>query len=209
VDLARFAVERFEKERVKAELSIPLEAPVIVFAGRLCREKGIVELLAAFDRLARKRCPPPYLLLIGPSESGAHAVPGAADAGLTHNPTVRIVGYTATPEKYFSASDVLCLPSYREGFGSVVIEAAAMGVPAVVTRVVGLVDAVIEDETGLFVPPRDVEALARALERLLDDPGLRQKMGAAARERACRQFDATLVNGLVIKEYEILGRSLP
>jgi glycosyltransferase involved in cell wall biosynthesis len=208
VDLERFAAGRFAKDQLKAELLIPLESPVIVFAGRLSREKGVVELLAAFERLSHLRRPPPYLLLIGPSESGAQAVPGASDADLARVSNVRAVGYAAAPEKYFAVADVLCLPSYREGFGSVVIEAAAMGVPAVVTRVVGLVDAVVEDVTGLFVSPRDVEALARALGRLLDDPALRQKMGTAARDRARRQFDSLLVNGLVINEYEALGRSL-
>jgi glycosyltransferase involved in cell wall biosynthesis len=208
VDLARFLPGRFQKAQIKAELNIPIDAPVIVFTGRLGREKGIVELLAAFDLLSRDRQSSPYLLLIGPSESGAQAVPGASSQDLANHPTIRSVGYTATPERYFSVADVLCLPSYREGFGSVVIEAAAMGVPAVVTRVVGLMDAVVGDETGLFVPPRDVVALANALVRIIDDDALRQRLGEAARARANRQFDSAMVNDLVIKEYEILRHAV-
>ena len=74
-----------------------------------------------------------------------------------------------------SVSDVFCLPSYREGFGNVVIEAAAMGVPTVGTRIVGLVDSVVDGETGILVPPRDVDALADALSRILSGEALKDE----------------------------------
>jgi len=104
-----------------------------------------------------------------------------------------------------AAADVFCLPSYREGFGSVVIEAAAMGVPAVVSRVVGLVDAVVDGETGLLVPPKEVDALRGALMKMLSSPEIRHRMGYAARERAVRDFDSRTVNRLLVEEYKKLA----
>lgn len=96
---------------------------------------------------------------------------------------------TDRPEAYLDASDVLCLPSYREGFGTVVVEAAAMGLPAIVSRIYGLSDAVIADSTGILFPVGDVDALHESMCRLLD-PGLRLRLGSAARERAKAEFSA-------------------
>ncbi|MDD5240759.1 MAG: glycosyltransferase family 4 protein [Sulfuricella sp.] len=200
VNLSRFEAGRFEKKLIKAELSIPIGAQVIVFIGRITREKGIVELVAAFNLLSQKGFNNVFLLLVGPFESDSH-LPEATENDLERNPHIRVAGYTDTPEKYLAAADLFCLPSYREGFGSVVVEAAAMGVPTVATRVVGLVDAVVENETGLLVPPKDANALAEALARLLGNPQLRRELGMAAQARARALFDSAVVNRLVLNEY--------
>jgi glycosyltransferase involved in cell wall biosynthesis len=119
---------------------------------------------------------------------------------------VHAVGYTPTPEKILAGVDVLALPSYREGFGNVVIEAAVMGIPTVGTRINGLIDAVADGETGMLVPARDAAALAAALKTMLTDDDLRQRMGAAARERAVRLFAAERISALVLAEYERLAK---
>ena len=98
-------------------------------------------------------------------------------------------------------ANFLCLPSYREGFGTVVIEAAAMGLPTIGTRIYGLSDAVKEEVTGILVPPRDAAALANAMCRMLDEPDHMAKMGMAARLRCLELFDADKVNALVSEEY--------
>lgn len=205
VDLSRFEVGRFEKSLIKAELFIPINAQVIVFIGRITREKGIVELVSAFNLLSQRGFDNVFLLLIGPFESD-NQLPEATRNNLEQNPHIRVVGYTDTPEKYLAATDLFCLPSYREGFGSVVVEAAAMGVPTVATRVVGLVDSVVENETGLLVPPKDADALADALAHLLGNPQLRRELGMAAQARASALFDSTAVNRLVLDEYTYLSR---
>jgi glycosyltransferase involved in cell wall biosynthesis len=205
VDLTRFSVARFDRRQAKAGLAIPAQAVVIVFVGRISREKGVGELVAAFEQLDQTRQGQLHLLMVGPFETGRNALPPEARRILDQHAAIKVIGYTDKPEDYLAVADILCLPSYREGFGSVIIEAAAMGVPAVATRVTGLVDAVVEGETGLMVPPYDVAALAGALARLRDDIGLRQRLGAAARDRACRLFDAAVVNQLVIDDYETLA----
>ena len=202
VDLVRFDIARFEKHRTKIELGIPTDAQIIVFIGRINREKGIVELAAAFELLRSKGLQNIFLLIIGPFESASHALPETTKESLEHNECIRVVGYTDVPEKYLAAAELFCLPSYREGFGSVVIEAAAMGVPTVATRVVGLVDAVVEDKTGLLVPHKNAGALADALALLLSNSVLRHELGSAAQVRARTFFGCDAVNRLVLNEYE-------
>ena len=105
------------------------------------------------------------------------------------------------------AADILVLPSYREGFGTVVIEAAACGVPAVVSRIYGLTDAVDENVTGLMHLAGDVPGLVDCLQRLCDDGDLRQKMGAAACARAQAQFSMVEVTAGLVAYYEDIFKS--
>ncbi len=207
VDLSQFDAGRFDRRQIKVELAIPVDAQVIVFLGRINREKGIVELVIAFDILSQKGFDKVFLLIIGPFESDSHSLPDATKKSLEQHQRIRVLGYIDAPEKLLAIAELFCLPSYREGFGSVVIEAAAMGVPTVATRVVGLVDAVAEGETGLLVPPKDARALADALARLLGDSQLRLELGAAAQARARELFDSAKVNQLVLNEYEYLSDS--
>ncbi len=107
-----------------------------------------------------------------------------------------------------SAMDVIALPTYREGFPNVALEAAAMALPIVATSVPGCVDAVEDGATGILVPARDAEALARALDRYLTDPTLRATHGEAARRRAVSQFRSEAIWEGVAQEYDdLLARS--
>lgn len=203
VNLLRFSLTKWGGEtarQTRHELGIPKDAMVIVFVGRVVRDKGIVELLAAFELLADTN-PDVHLLLVGPFEPDRDPLPTATLKRLQSHPRVHGVGFSPSPEKFLAASDIFCLPSYREGFGSVVVEAAAMKLPAVATRVTGLVDAVVDGATGLIVPPKNVNRLAEALRTLADSKELRQALGQAARERAVRDFDAKIINEAVVAEY--------
>ena len=200
VDKVKAAARRHPAAETKAALAIPDNAAVITFVGRVTRDKGIVELITAFERVLR-RCPDCHLVIVGPLEPERDALPGEILNTLQAHPRIRFTGYQPEPEKYLAAADLLCLPSYREGFGNVVIEAAVLGVPTVGTAIVGLKDSVADGETGVLVPPKNEAALADALIDLLTNDEKRRKMGRAAAKRTVDLFNAAHVNSLVTNEY--------
>jgi glycosyltransferase involved in cell wall biosynthesis len=207
VDIERFNQARFSsEERIAARhtLNIPENAQVILFVGRITVDKGVHELLEAFREIKAKQSRA-HLVFVGRFDSDSGVAGGISQRDIEGVPDTHIVGYTECPEAYLAIADILCLPSYREGFGTVVIEAAAMGVPTVGSDIYGLSDAVVNSETGILVPPRDTVALSAALSMLLADEERRVKMGRAARQRSEMLFDANLINGKLIEEcYNLL-----
>ncbi|MGY2041000.1 glycosyltransferase [Pseudomonas pergaminensis] len=203
VDLTRFNKAKYPCEFVselRSALGIPTNGKVILFVGRITPEKGVQELMDAFVRVAAMD-DLIHLLLVGPvEEKGGEVI----DAFASDYAWARVhrVGFTNEPEKFMASADLLCLPSYREGFGTVVIEAAAMGIPTVGTSIYGLSDAVIDGVTGLLVPPKDADALGRALAKLLGDDALLKDMGKRANARAVEEFDAVKMSSSMLNEYE-------
>ena len=200
VSAQRFKPDPTARAAVRAELGIDAQTPVVLFVGRVTRDKGILDLARAFAALGTE-FPRAMLLVVGPDEDGLGAEVERLCAG-----RARRVGYTHVPERYMAAADLLCLPSYREGFGAVVIEAAAAGLPAVGARIYGIVDAVQEGKTGLLFEAGNVGELQACLRRLLGDAALCEHLGTAARERALAEFAEERVVGLLAQRYrEILG----
>lgn len=215
VDMQRFSQDRFtemQRAELLQRLGIAPSAVVITFIGRITRDKGINELLEAADVL-RDEGMSFDVVLIGPMDSaletGRISKADSTSKQLWGPTNIHVIGYTDVPERYLAITDILCLPSYREGFGTVVIEAAAMGVPTVGTRITGLSDAVIDEVTGLLVPPRDASALAAALRRLIAEPALRRRLGEAARKRCAEHFDSKIVNCKLAEEYIRLLAAVP
>jgi glycosyltransferase involved in cell wall biosynthesis len=197
VDLERFKPDAAARARVRAGLGIDADALVFLYLGRLRRDKGVLDLCRAFARVARPKL---LLLAVGPDEEGL-----GPQMRLDCPSQLRLVDYTAEPEAYFAAADVFCLPSYREGFGTVIIEAAAAGLPAIGSRIYGITDAIVEGETGLLFPAGDVDALAAAMRRFIEEAGLRARMGEKARRRVERDFSAPALTQALLDFY----RSLP
>lgn len=185
VDTDRFAPSPAHRESVRRELGLAPTATIALFLGRLNRDKGILELAQAYAGLAGE-LPALHLVLVGPDEEGllprVRALAGDAAARVHHVP------WTGAPERYMAAADIFCLPSHREGFGLVAIEAAAVGLPVLASRIYGVTDAVAEGETGLLHPPGDIRAIADLLRRLAVDEPLRQTLGGEGRDRALREF---------------------
>lgn len=203
VNLERFSRRAWRDSAarlLRTKLGIPEESIVVLFLGRVTRDKGVVELIQAHQKLcSRHDCL--HTVLVGPLEPDRDPLPADVLSVLRGSKRIHCVGFTANPERYLALADIFCLPSYREGFGTVAIEAAAMGLPAVISRIVGLVDAVEDGVTGLFVPPRNVEALASCLERLVLSPELRAQLGRAGQTRAESLFSSERVNTAVVNEY--------
>jgi glycosyltransferase involved in cell wall biosynthesis len=206
VDIKRFNRERFTSqqcEELRNLLLIPQGVPLILFLGRISIDKGVRELLGSFGNLKASGSPA-HLLFVGPIDIASGAAGCVSQEDIEQVPDAHWVAFTDIPEAYLAMADVLCLPSYREGFGTVVIEAAAMGLPTVGTSIYGLTDAVMDGKTGLLVEPKSVKALTNALTNLLGDSRLRLDMGQAAKHRARELFDAEKINQQLISEYHAL-----
>jgi len=165
---------------------IPPGAPVIGFVGRIVRDKGMVELVDAWLSL-RTEFPEAHLLIAGSFEP-RDRVPPATERLLRTDPKIHLVGHVDSMPDMYAAMDVVALPTYREGFPQVALEAAAMERPVVATRATGCVDAIVDGETGTLVDAGDPRALAGALRAYLSDPELRRKHGRAARARVLRDY---------------------
>jgi len=194
----RFRPDPAARGRVRTELGVPGDAVVFLFLGRLSRDKGVIDLARAFVALARKNSLA-HLIVAGPDEEGLSAsieeIVGAC------RDRFRRAGFTDKPEEFMAAADVFCLPSYREGFGQVAIEASAAELPVVASRIYGVTDAVVERETGLFHAPGDVEGLREAMQALLEQPELRRNLGRAGRARVLREFSADRVTRALLDYY--------
>jgi glycosyltransferase involved in cell wall biosynthesis len=198
VDCERFRPDDAARASVRAELHIPAAGLVFLFVGRLTRDKGVLDLARAFARAAAAR-DDLYLVFVGPDEQSLSAeilAVAGVDAA-----RVRFAGYSVEPERYMAAADVCCLPSYREGFGAVAIEAAAVGLPAIGSRIYGIVDAIEDGRTGLLVEPRDPVALAQAMLRLASDATLRAHFANAARDRALAVFPREVLTAAMLDFY--------
>jgi glycosyltransferase involved in cell wall biosynthesis len=178
VDLQRFQPDPAVRAAVRKELGIGERDRVVLYLGRITRDKGVLDLARAFARLPEHA----VLVAAGPDEDGL------APRMLELSGRVKFTGYTPHPERFLAAADVLCLPSYREGFGTVVIEAAASGVPAVASRIYGVTDALVHGQTGFLFRPGDAGELAARLGELLADDAMRARLGAQARRRAAERF---------------------
>ena len=146
---------------VRRKLGVDEDARIVLFAGRLEAQKGIHELLDAFERV-RARVPRSLLVLAGDGEAGEEVRARVARWG---QDTTRLLGPTphADIAEWMGACDVLALPSWAEGTPNVVLEALASGRPVVATRVGGIPDVLSDERAGILVPPRDARALADAL----------------------------------------------
>ena len=185
----RFDPDRIDpatRAGVRQQLGIPPGAPVLGFVGRIVRDKGIAELAAAWGHLA-VAFPALHLVMVGPLEE-EDPVPADVVTALRAHPRVHIVAPVTDPAPYYGVMDVVALPTYREGLPNVPLEAAAMRIPVVASRVTGCVDAIVDGVTGTLVEPGVAEPLAAAIALYLHDPGLRARHGEQGRARVLRDF---------------------
>ncbi|MDB9915508.1 glycosyltransferase family 4 protein [Alphaproteobacteria bacterium] len=201
VDINHFIPSRKYRNSIRKRLKINDDFLIFLYVGRIKKEKGIFELIKAFknisidhDNLA--------LLIVGPDEENLKQE--LIEYSGFSKKFIKFVDFTKTPEQYMAASDIFVLPSYREGFGSVVIEAAACGLPSIGSDIYGLSDAINEEETGLLVPARSCMLLEKAMLKLVNNNELRYKMGLNARNRVISQFSQDKITLNILQLYKRL-----
>lgn len=200
VDTARFSPG---PEHVREGLGFADEDLVIGFVGRLTRDKGVPELVEAFDRILIAE-PRTRLLLIGWWDAAEDAIGTGLRSRILQHPRVTCTGFVPEPAPYYRAMDVLVLPSHREGFPNAVLEASATGLPVVSTLSTGARDAVVPEVTGLLIPAGSPKAIEEAVLRLLKDGALRSRMGAAGRKWVEESYSQERVLALNVRYYQDL-----
>lgn len=201
VNVARFAPDAHHRHRVRSGLGLNEADVAFMYLGRLNPDKGLLDLAAAFALSAQANW---HWVIVGPDE--ANLMPELMRICEQVAGRVHFLGRSHAPEVEMAAADVFCLPSYREGFGTVLIEAAAMGIPVLASRIYGITDAVVEGETGLLHAPHAVDEIAAKMRLLADDADLRQRLGEQGMQRARRDFSQEYVTGEVLAFY---ARVLP
>jgi glycosyltransferase involved in cell wall biosynthesis len=181
-------IERFHSgpTTVRARFGIPADAHVLGFVGRFTRDKGIPALIDAFD-LILKTAPSAYLLMVGWFDKAEDAITPELRRRIASHPRIVCTGFVDDAAPYYRAMDLLILPTLREGFPNVVLEASASGIPVLTTNATGARDSIAPGETGLLVCS-DAASISQTTLKLLSDPELCRCMGTAGRRRAAEQF---------------------
>ena len=173
------------------------------FIGRMVTDKGINELVQAFKRLYEKNkqvC----LLLVGPFENALDPLQPETEEAILHHPGIRFMDFQKDVRPFLAASDALVFPSYREGFPNVVLQAGAMGLPAIVTDINGCNEIICSGQNGTIIPARDKDILLDTMEYYVAHPTEVKRMADQARQLIVERYDQHIVWEALLKEYETL-----
>lgn len=205
VDAGKFHYDQESRAEIRNLYGYSDDDIVFFYLGRLKKDKGIMDLAYAFSNLC-ERYSNARLLIVGPDEEGITSK--VKEICARHSDRITMVDFTDAPERYLSASDVLCLPSYREGFGQVIAEAAAVGIPSIGSRIYGIVDTINDGITGFLCEPGAHFDLMLKMSRFVEEPSLIRSMGEEAREHTLRKYSKEKVMSAMAEYYRELERSL-
>jgi glycosyltransferase involved in cell wall biosynthesis len=204
VDTERFNPVRLYEDgrRIRKELNIPESAKVFGCIAAIVGDKGINELIEAFDEISQKH-PEVYLLYIGQATEKDPVKKSTLGTIDNHKKIIHL-GWQTEPERYMAAMDIFVLPTYREGFGVVNIEASAMQLPVISTDVPGPQESIVNGETGILVEARKVKPLIEAMEKLIHLPLYAKKLGNAGRERVKKLYEQKILWGQIVEHRKSL-----
>lgn len=207
INVDRFApgAEAEGAAALRAELGIPADAPVLLFVGRIIGEKG-VDLLPEVHSRVRERIPGAHLVLVGPEDDRDPVKPQTLDY-FANGAQVHWLGYRSDPRTAYALGDLFVFPSYFEGFGNVLLEAAAMEIPSVAFDVSGVREAVAQGVSGTLVPSGDAAGMAEASIAILNNPALRERMAKIGRERVVREYASAVVHEEIRKLLEAIAEA--
>jgi glycosyltransferase involved in cell wall biosynthesis len=195
------------KQELRAQLGIGEKDFVFVFVGRLVSDKGINELVKAFNCLTSQpvnRKTHYKLLLVGPLETELDPLQDQTLHQIESNPTIITTGFQPDVRPYFAISNALVFPSYREGFPNVVMQAGAMGLPSIVTDINGCNEIIEDGKNGLIIPPKNTKALQEKMLRLMEDEQLYKHLASNSREMITSRYEQKLVWEALLEEYKQL-----
>lgn len=200
VNLKRFTPKKMDT--LKNELSLQDKSFIFLFLGRLNRDKGIFDLIKSFE-IVHSQFPEAALLIVGPDEE--NIVSFIKDHNL-YEKNIFTHPLTSYPENFMSMADVLCMPSYREGFGTVVIEAAACGTPSIGSDIYGLSDAILDGKSGYLFEVRNISQLAEKMIYCIKNPEELRQISEYGLRRVREEFSDELSSKLLVSYYQsIIG----
>ncbi|GGZ56878.1 glycosyltransferase family 4 protein [Mesonia mobilis] len=206
IDTSHFNPDLFsrtQKTSLRHDLNIKEDDFVFVFVGRLVGDKGINELVEAFNN-SKFKIQNSKLLLVGPQEPDLDPLQPSTLQEIDKNPNIISVGYQEDVRPYFALSDALVFPSYREGFPNVVMQAGAMGLPCIVSDINGCNEIIVEGENGLIIPSKNREELQKAMRLLADDRDIYTQLQKNARKMIIRRYQREEVWQALLEEYQTL-----
>ena len=222
IDTNFFSLDQVPLEKqteLKKEWNITPNDFVFVFVGRLVGDKGINELVQAFQNLETRNQESetlisspkslvsskiPKLLLVGPLESELDPLKEETLKEITTNPNIIRVGFQKDVRPFFAIANALVFPSYREGFPNVVMQAGAMELPSIVSDINGCNEIIIEGENGTIIPVKDSDAVYNAMLRFIEDEPYYEKLKANARKMIQDRYEQQVVWDALLEEYNTL-----
>lgn len=199
VNTNNFIPNQNTKKNIRMELQIPEDKTVFVFMGRLNKDKGITELLTAYNRICNTH-KNTFLVLFG-NDEGNYQDTFSQYTNIKNHTNFMYYGRTDRPYEMLQVADVFVLPTYREGFGSSVIEASCLGIPVICSDAYGVMDAMVDNKTGLRCKVADVDSLYQCMEKLSMNPSLRQELGNNGRDRVLKYFSNDRLTKLWVDFY--------
>lgn len=211
IDTAEFDPNRISLEKrqaLRGQLGIKEDDFVFLFVGRVVTDKGIGELVDAFNQLnpqtANRKPPTPHLVIVGDYEKDLDPLPPETEQTIQEHPYIHAVGYKTNVVAYFGLADVLTFPSYREGFPNVVMQAAALQLNAIVTDINGSNEIITDGKNGWIVPAKNVDKLKERMEWCLKNKETSKKMGLKSRKLMQEKYERSFVWQEILKEYRRL-----
>jgi glycosyltransferase involved in cell wall biosynthesis len=205
VNLNRFNFRERDSWRNEGRGNFGLDADSFVFGwvGRVTRDKGVKELISAFLDVLKHAPSNTHLLMVGEMEKN-HGLENEIINQIESHPRIHYVGPQRNIEKFYAAIDVLVVPSYREGFGMVAIEAQAMGVPVIVSDIPGPREAIVDGKTGILVPVRQIETIVAGMIKIMENNDLRKSMGEEAMYFVYSHFEQNTFWSKVLEHRKLL-----
>jgi glycosyltransferase involved in cell wall biosynthesis len=192
-----------DKTLLRSRFNIPQNNFLFIFVGRLVKDKGINELIAAFSKLSESK-DNVSLLLVGPFENDLDPLLPVTLKTIDNHSHIYSVGYQNDVRPFFAIADALVFPSYREGFPNVVMQAGAMGLPSIVTDINGCNEIIQNGINGLIIPPKEIDELYEAMKLLVEEPVLYSNIKKVTRNNIEKKYNRKQVWQALLEEYKKL-----